>query len=128
MGHGSISWRSSKQATVSNSTAEAEYIAAGEVSREASYIYQLAQQLMLYPATIPIGIDNTAAAFMTEDPLSAKRTKHMDIAYHFVREKVKYGWVKVRSIKGTDNPANIFTKPLGRQLFEKHRDALGVRA
>ena len=128
MGHGSISWRSSKQATVSNSTAEAEYIAAGEVSREASYIYQLSQQLFLYPDTIPIGIDNKAATFMTEDPLSAKRTKHIDIAYHFVREKVKYGWVKVQSIKGTDNPADIFTKPLGRQLFEKHRDALGVRA
>lgn len=128
MGHGSISWRSSKQATVSTSTAEAEYIAAGEISREAQYIYQLSQQLLLQPTTIPIGIDNVSAIFMTEDPLSAKRTKHIDVAYHFVREKVKYGWVKMKSIRGTENPSDIFTKPLGRQLFAKHRDALGVRA
>ena len=127
MGHGSISWRSSKQATVSNSTSKSEYIAAGEVSREASFIFQLLQQLRLEPKAIPIGVDNIAASFMTEDPLSAKRTKHIDVAYHFVREKVKYGWVKVRSIKGTDNPADIFTKPLGKQLFTKHRDTLGVR-
>ena len=58
MGHGSISWRSSKQATVSNSTSESEYKAAGEVCREAQFVYQLSQRLLLQPNTIPIGIDN----------------------------------------------------------------------
>lgn len=127
MGHGAISWRSAKQATVSHSTAESEYIAAGEASREAQYLFQLSQQLLLQPETIPIGVDNDSAVYMTEDPLSAKRTKHIDVAYHFIREKVKYGWVKVHSIPGTENPADIFTKPLGKQLFAKHRHALGVK-
>lgn len=67
MGHGSISWRSSNQATVSASTAEAEYFVACKVSREAQYVYRLSQQLLLKPTAIHIGVDNESATFMTED-------------------------------------------------------------
>jgi hypothetical protein len=68
MGHGSTSWRSSKQATVSRSAAEAEYVAAGEACSEASYMLQLSHCSCCSHHVL---IDKEAAAYVTEDPLSA---------------------------------------------------------
>jgi hypothetical protein len=86
---GSIPWKSTKQPTVSRSTAEAKNIAAGEVAKEVQYVHALAQGMQLDPGCIPIGIDNRAALFLVEDPVSAALTKHIDVVYRHVREKVK---------------------------------------
>jgi hypothetical protein len=81
-GVGSISWKSAKQPTVSRSTAEAEYVAAGRVAKEVQYVHALALGMKLDPGCIPIGLDNRAALFLIEDPVSAARTKHIDVVYH----------------------------------------------
>jgi hypothetical protein len=70
--------------SVSRSTAEAEYIAVGEVAKEVQYVHALAPGMQLDPGCIPIGIDNRAALFLVEDPVSAARTKHIDVVYHHV--------------------------------------------
>jgi hypothetical protein len=88
-GIGSIAWKSARQATVSRSTAESEYIAAGEVAKELQYAHQLAPDLGLLPGCVPVGCDNSAALSLVEDPLSAARAKHIDIIYHHVWHRVK---------------------------------------
>ena len=80
----------------------------------------------LSPSCVTVGIDNRAAKCLIEDPLSAARTKHIDIIYHHVREKVARQQMKFVSIPTADNAADILTKPLPQQLFEKHRLSLGV--
>jgi hypothetical protein len=125
-GVGSICWKSAKQPTVSRSTAEAEYFSAGEVAKEVQYIHALALGMKLDPGCIPIGLDNRAALFLIEDPVSAARTKHIDIVYHHVRERVKYGQMAFEPIATELNVSDIFTKPLAVDAFEKHRCGLGV--
>jgi hypothetical protein len=90
---------------VSSSTAEAEYIAAGEVAEEVQYLHALAQGMQLDPGCIPIGIDNQAALFLVEDPVSAARTKHIDVLYHHVRERVRCRQMEL-------NVSDIYTKLL----------------
>ena len=79
---GSISWKSSKQPTVSRSSSEAEYIAAGEIAKEVQYFFYLAPQVGLataYKRCIPAGIYNRAAKRLIEDQISAARTKHIEM-------------------------------------------------
>lgn len=125
-GMGSISWKSTKQSTVTRSSSEAEYIAAGEIAKEVQYFYDMAPQMGLTSRCIPVGIDNRAAKCLIEDPLSAARTKHIEIVFHHVREKVKRQQMKFVPIPTAENVADVLTKPLPQQLFAKHRQALGV--
>lgn len=125
-GLGSVSWKSARQPTVSRSSSEAEYIAAGEIAKEVQYFCGLAPQMGLAPACVPIGLDNRAAKCLIEDPLSAARTKHIDVIYHHVREKVARGQMRFVPVPTADNTSDILTKPLPQQAFEKHRLSLGV--
>ena len=81
---GSISWKSSKQPTVSRSFSEAEYIAAGEIAKEVQYFFDLAPRVGLATACVPVGIANRAAKSLIEDPISAATTKHIEIVFHYV--------------------------------------------
>jgi hypothetical protein len=83
-GLGCIAWKSARQATVSRSTAESEYIAAGELAKEGQYLHQLARQFDLKPGCIPAECDNRAALSLIADLISAARTKHIDIIYHHI--------------------------------------------
>jgi hypothetical protein len=125
-GLGSICWKSVRQATVSRSTSESEYIAAGEVAKELQYIHALAVQMGLNPGSIPVGIDNEAALRLIQDPLSIARTKHIDIIYHHIRERVRLGQMQFISVPTASNCADMFTKPLPKPLFESFRCQLGV--
>jgi hypothetical protein len=75
----SIAWKAATQATISRSFTESEYIAAGEVAEELQYVHQLAPQFGRVPGCIPVGCDNNPAMSLVEDPISAARTKHIDI-------------------------------------------------
>jgi hypothetical protein len=125
-GLGSVCWKSVRQATVSRSTPESEYIAAGEVAKELQYIHALALQMGLQPGCIPVGIDNEAALRLIQDPLSVARTKHIDVIYHHIRERVNTGQMNFISVSTDSNCADLFTKPLPRATFEKCRCQLGV--
>ena len=125
-GLGSIAWKSAKQPTLSRSSSEAEYIAAGEIAKEVQYFFNMVPQMGLPSYCIAVGIDNQAAKSLIEDPLSAARTRHIETIYHHIREKVKRKQMRFVQVPTADNPADIFTKPLPQQLFEKHRQTLGV--
>jgi hypothetical protein len=73
-----------------------------------------------------VGIDNDAAQSLINDPLSMSRTKHIDIIYHHVRERVRKGWLSFRRVASADNVADILTKALPLVVFQAHRARLGV--
>lgn len=61
---------------------------------------------------MPICSDNQGALFVSENPVTEKRTKHIDIRYHYIRDVIEQGHVQVLFVPGMDNPADIFTKNL----------------
>ena len=69
---------------------------------------------------IVVRSDNVGAIFMTENPNSGVRTRHVDTRYHFVREHVEDGFIKIVFVKSEENDADIFTKNVGKEAYEKH--------
>lgn len=86
---GCVSWRARKQPTVATSTTEAEYRAAYEATQEVIWLSQLLKD-MNYSITTPVTLffDNQGALALSKNPLYQSRSKHFDILYHWIREKV----------------------------------------
>ncbi len=84
-----ISWSSRKQTSVALSTAEAEYVALSSAAQEAVWLRRLASELR-FKQSEPTVIfeDNQSAMAMSQNPQFHRKTKHIDIRYHFIREKV----------------------------------------
>ena len=71
--------------------------------------------------------DNQGCIALSENPIHHKRTKHIDVRYHYIREKLEDKTVRLQHIPTADNTADILTKPLGATKFRKHRDELLTR-
>lgn len=71
--------------------------------------------------------DNQGAQHLAEGKAVTQRSRHIDVRYHWIREQVKLGEVKVHYCATAVMVADMITKPLGRQKFEAFRDKLGVR-
>ena len=76
--------------------------------------------------TVPLCGDNQGSIFNASNPTQESRMKHIDIKYHFVREAVENGHIELFFVPGNENPADMFTKNLGRVLFETFRSKLGL--
>ncbi|KAF8055039.1 hypothetical protein HT031_006855 [Scenedesmus sp. PABB004] len=113
MGGGAVSWCSQRQKTVSVSTAEAEYVAAAAAVKEALWLRNLLRELGSRNAnTISIWADNQAAIKLLHNPISSARTKHIDVAYCFARERVVRGEVSFAYLPTADMVADVLTKGL----------------
>lgn len=119
-----VCWATKKQGVVALSTTEAEYIAAAQAVCEAMWLKKLFKDIG-YPiqSTIPIYEDNQGCIFLCKNPES-KRTKHVDVKYHYVRQKVWSKQVELKYIPSKEQKADIFTKPLPRHAFEDLRSQL----
>ena len=85
------------------------------------------EELRLILNPIPICGDNQSSLFIAENPVTEKRSKHIHIKYHFVRDAVMvFKQVALFFIPGDDNPADMFTKNLGHVKFEQFRPQLGL--
>ena len=110
------------------STVEAEYIAAVHAAKEVAWLWTLLQELgMGQQKPTILNADNQSAIALCRDSKFHARTKHMDIRYHFIREMVENGIMKVTYIPSASNPADIMTKPLPCKAFESFVAKLGVR-
>jgi len=78
---------------------------------------------MLY---VPIYGDSHGAIFNAQNPVMQKGIKHIEIRYHYIREQIEKGEVKVFAVPTTENIADMFTKNLGPTLFLKHRKQLRI--
>jgi len=121
-----ISWSSRLQPTVAVSTAEAEYQAAAATVKEALWLRKLFCDLHLPSITAPIACDNQAALVLLKNPVVSMRSKHIDVLYHFARERCARGEVSFTYCPTDRMLADILTKPLSGALFERFRAALGI--
>ena len=110
-----MSWESSKQDTVTDSTTEAEYIAASSAAKEAVWIKKFISELGIVPSIVdPIDLycDNNGVIAQAKEPRSHQRSKHILRRYHLIREIIDRGDVKICRVPTLDNIANPLTKPL----------------
>jgi histone deacetylase 1/2 len=122
-----ISWSSKKQPTVSRSSTEAEYKALANGAAEAIWIESLLKELgVLQQRTPIIWCDNLGATYLTANPVFHARTKHIEIDFHFVRERVAAGELDVRFISSNDQLADVFTKPATRQMLDRFKTNLNL--
>jgi hypothetical protein len=120
-----VSWSSKKQPTVSRSSTEAEYKALANGAAEAIWISSLLKELGVPRQRTPIlWCDNLGATYLTANPVFHARTKHIEIDFHFVRERVAEGFLDVRFISSSDQLADVFTKPATRQMLDRFRTNL----
>lgn len=123
-----ISWSSQKQKVVALSTTEAEYVAASQAVKEIIWIKSLLRSLqVLRGLKTTLYIDNQSALKLIKNAEFHKRTKHIDVRYHFIRDKYSADEFLLEHVASKDQQADILTKPLVRNIFELQRDALNVK-
>jgi hypothetical protein len=91
LGRSLVSWASKKQNSVALSTTEAEYIAAGHCCAQLLWMRQTLMDYGYKLSKFPLPCDNESAIRMTDNPVEHRRTKHIDIRYHFLRITNKGG-------------------------------------
>ena len=123
-----ISWQSKLQATVSTSTAEAEYQAASSAVKEGLWLKNLLTDLTsgAVKQQIKMLCDNQACIKIAQSSGSMVRTKHIDVAHHFVRERVLFGEVSFQYCDTSNMLADFLTKPSKVQSFWKCITGIGV--
>lgn len=122
---GPISWSSKLQPRVTLSSVEAEYLGLSHCAKETINLRQLRQEMGFAPTgpTVILG-DNTGAMALARDPVKASRVRHVRLPEHHVRETVREGLAIVKYVPTSQMAADIFTKPLGPELFLAHRARL----
>ena len=115
-----VSWKSKKQATVALSTAEAEYMPISAATQEASWLRRFLANFGFDQnrATV-IFEDNQGCIALAKNPVAHERTKHIDIRYHFVREKIEANTIDVRYLSTEQMLADLLTKGLAKDRHVK---------
>jgi hypothetical protein len=122
---GALTWVTQKQDTVSWSSSEAEYIAAGSAGQDIVWLRQIFDALCRpSPDPTKLHIDNATALIMATDEGTAARRRHINIRHHKLREWVAEGIIKPCKIDTREQLADIFTKALGREPFTMIRDVI----
>ncbi|KAJ9548226.1 hypothetical protein OSB04_020769 [Centaurea solstitialis] len=114
-----VSWQCKKQTTVSQSTTEAEYIAASQCCSQVLWIQNQMQDYGLSFLQTPIYIDNNSAISIVNNPVKHSKTKHIEIKYHFIRDCNEKKLIQVLKVHTDDQYADLFTKAfdVGRFTF-----------
>ena len=125
IGEDIISWRSTKQKSVALSTTESEYMACCDAAKEAIWTKNLLEE-MLETKLKPVKIfqDNQSTIFLANNNVSKRRTKHIDLRYHFVRERIQEKAIELAYCETGSMVADILTKPLRTNLFRLHRNRI----
>ena len=128
IGGAPVSWCSRKQCAVALSSTEAEYISMSEAAKEAIWLSKVWSHLRKGTVCTPVQIqvDNQGAICVAKNTTSSRRTKHIDIRYHFVRDQTLKGTISFEYCPTEEMHADILTKPLARVKFEKFRKSLAI--
>ena len=123
---GPISWKSKLQSIIAQSTTEAEYIAINSATKEAVFIKQLMTELDIYnQAKFPVYTDNNGALALAKNPVFYKRTKHIAVKYHYIRQLIEEGTIDLVYINTKDQKSDGLTKPLDKTKFKEFLVQLG---
>lgn len=143
---GPISWMSKKQKSVATSTMDAEYMAMCSCAKQAQHLAHLLRYMgfeehvgpnpfqpsvvedfkFAYGSPVHLKGDNQAAISLVQDAHTHDRSKHIDVAYHYVRDLNRRKKIKVDFLGTADMIADGLTKPLQASLFQRFKVLLGL--
>ena len=129
MAGGAVSWKSNKQSITATSTMEAEYVACYEATREAVWLRNLIIGFPIIESIsrpLTIYCDNTAAVIFSQNNKSSARTKHFDVKYQFVREKIREHITCIEYISTKKMLADPLTKGLAVGIYHDHVINMGL--
>ncbi|CAA7053046.1 unnamed protein product [Microthlaspi erraticum] len=128
LGSTPICWSSKKQKGVARSSTEAEYRSVANTAAEIRWVCSLLTELgVQLPSTPVIYCDNVGATYLSANPVFHSRMKHLALDFHFVRENVQSGALRVAFVSTKDQLADALTKPLPRPRFLDLMSKIGVR-
>lgn len=133
-----VSWAAKKQVFVSTLIMESEYVAAAQAAKEAIWLrFFLSELISKMTITIEgfdkgqptrILCDNEAAIRVAKNSENHKQAKHIDINYHFLRQRVHLKQIELEYVSTKEMAADFLTKPLTPEKFTKCRDQMGLKA
>ena len=130
LNEGAVSWKSSKQQTVADSTTEAKYITASKATKEAVWMKKFIMELgvvSVIEGPMPLYCDNTGAVIQAKESRSHHRSKHIFKCFYLIREIIERQDVILEWVETKNNIADLFTKALPQQLFDCHLDCMGLK-
>jgi histone deacetylase 1/2 len=129
LGSNLISWCAKKQTTVSCSSTEAEYKSLANATAEVTWVQKLLDELGIqHPQAARLWCDNLGATYLSANSVFHARTKHIEIDFYFVRERVAQRLLYIQWIHTEDQLADVFTKPIVAAKMEKFRTNLNLVA
>ena len=128
---GPIAWQSRLQKTVALSSCEAEYMALREAIKEQLYLANIGKELPMFEGYIQgqkVYTDSQSAIKLALNPRHHQRTKHVDILYHFIRERVQSKDVELIHIGTKNQLADYLTKAMASTNWPEFISKIGLKA
>nr|GEV34071.1 retrovirus-related Pol polyprotein from transposon TNT 1-94 [Tanacetum cinerariifolium] len=122
-----VRWSSKKQYCTSMSSAEAEYVSLSACCAQVLWTRTQLTDYGFYFDKIPMYCDSKAAIAISCNPVQDSRTKHIDVRYHFIKEKVENGIVELFFVGTKHQLADLFTKASSKDRFKYLVRRLGMR-
>jgi hypothetical protein len=127
LGSNIISWSARKQPTVSRSSTEVEYKAIANTTAKIMWLQSLLTKLKLtHPLVASFWCHNLGATYLSANLVFHARTKHVEVNYHFVKERVARKLLDIRLISTHDQVADGFTTPLSFQKLKNFQNNLNL--
>jgi hypothetical protein len=124
---GPVAWSSKRQATVALSTVEAEYVAMSRCAQQMIWMHSWLREVEIkYSLPGVIKGDNRGAIALSKNTKDHGKVKHIDIRHHYLRELIQSGNISFEQVPSADNLADVFTKPLSRDLHHRILIALNL--
>jgi hypothetical protein len=120
MTNGPVSWMSTLQKTLASSSMEAEYMASYDVVTEVAWSVRVCKEMgvdLLRNGPINVFMDNKSAIALANNPVFHKRSKHIAIKYHWIRQMVGRHLVKLVHVASEMQLADMLTKALAEVIF-----------
>ncbi|GKB30063.1 retrovirus-related pol polyprotein from transposon TNT 1-94, partial [Tanacetum coccineum] len=121
-----ISWKSTLQSTTALSTTKAKYMAMTEAVKETIWLQGLLGELGISQKFVTMHSDSQSVIHLAKNQVYHARTKHIDVRYHFIREILDKGEVRIQKIHTSKNPVDILTKVVAGIKFNYCLDLINV--
>ena len=129
LGGGAISWRSAKQTLIASSTMAAEFVACYEASNHGIWLRNFVTRLCIVDGIerpLKLYCDNKSAVLYSNNNRSSTKSKHIDIKFLVVKERVQSGQICIEHLGTNSMIADPLTKGLPPKVFHEHTARMGV--